>query len=176
MTSPFRSECDARANDVTRSSDRPTLRMLALDCGRLFELPKVPQNYCLIHNGGVECTCTEQHTHHERTCRRNPKPNCTQVLQVLGHETEREKCRTRLVESVIDRHKVGASLQQPQQGEKDKIREKQANKGQGSEKGRPSEKTKRDRLRPTNSGYVRTWLAAGAEVPRFIKEPFLARK
>ena len=169
-------------SDVTPSSDRPTLRMLALDCGRLFELPKVPHNYCLIHNGGVECTCTEHA--HERPCRPSTKPNCTQVLQVLGQETEREKCRTRLVESVIDKQKLHAPTpqQQPLQhqhaSEKNKTGRKQASKPPVDEKTRASRqpREKRERNRPTNSSYVRTWLAAGADVPRFIKEPFLARK
>ena len=165
----FRSECEGRPNDVT--GEQPTLRMLAMDCGRLFELPKVPNNFCLIHNGGIECTCSE-HLHGHTRSRPHTKPNCTQVLQVLGSEAEREKCRTRLVESVIDRHKSSSQQQKVENPKQTEEKTSRPSKERKSERNRG----KAEGTRATNSSYVRTWLAAGADVPRFIKEPFLARK
>ena len=151
--------------------------MLAFDGGKLIELPKIANNYCLIHNAGVECTCVRQRGDNARqrsnermqdreTTRYNNASRLSSQSWMDKHD--REQVRTRVIEGLHskeylrEKHVVTASGNYPPPPTS-RMR-KTPNRHYATTHDRPPNKCSSSR------NYINTWLDAGAGTPRFVRE------
>ena len=159
-----RSECETRADDVVK---QPALRMLAFDGGRLIELPKIANNYCLIHNAGVECTCVKQRSDSKQNDARiqNGETPRSMTSRLSNHSwmdgSDRERVRSRVIEGLYS---------------KEYLRHRQLPPNHVTPRSRKAANPSHCVLdRPpkqcaSSSNFINTWLNAGAGTPRFIKD------